>query len=213
LKRLMDREESISELQWLLRTCDALQYTAADCFILHFEQWFIHPETIAQNLLSFTGLDQFFEGNIKATIEGIAKPNLDRSSFHDNYISNEFVRDLYEILSTCHGQSFDRNKVMASVFRAQSAMVGFKGWALEAQKQKKNNDEYARLIKRIERLENKLSICQNKLSICQNSYAFRIGQSITLAVRRPGKNTLLLPFRLVKLVFESIFTAHGTRKA
>jgi hypothetical protein len=264
LRRLIDRDESISELQWLLRICDALQYTAADCFILHFEQWFIQPEIIAQNLLSYTGLDQFFEGDIKNTIEGIAKPNLDRSSFHDNEITNDFVRDLYETLSTCHGQSFDRNMVMSSVFRAQKAMEGFNGWALEAQKalernkakmpkenaeqdlhkiilenntllkknkrlilendyfvtkvtcmrdapkpkEKKNtenliqkfdpkNDENTRLIEKIKRLE-------NRLAICQNSYAFRIGQSITLAVRKPGKNTLLFPFRLIKLMFGPI---------
>jgi hypothetical protein len=39
----------------------------------------------------------------------------------------------------------------------------------------------------------------------RNSYAFRIGQILVFAIKKPGINTIMAPFRLTKLVFNSIF--------
>ena len=44
----------------------------------------------------------------------------------------------------------------------------------------------------------------------RSSYSFRIGQTFVNAVAKPGKNTIMLPFRLIALVFESIFVRKHT---
>ena len=43
---------------------------------------------------------------------------------------------------------------------------------------------------------------QDGIDLYVNSYAFRVGQVIVDAVRKPGKNTLAMPFRLMRLMFE-----------
>lgn len=226
LKRLLDRDEVLSELQWLLRTCNALQYIAADCFILHFEQWFSKAKTIATDLLKYTGLDEFFSGEVETAIDGLAKSHLNRSSLHDGQIQNCFVRDLYEVLENCYGHSFDREKVMASVNRANQAMNAFKGWAMEingtASKFKKFTRENAELLKEKKQLQLMLSCYSNNTELYSDglspepivfnkrirgldeSVSFQLGQTIILAVKKPGMNTILLPFRLLRLMFTVI---------
>ena len=47
---------------------------------------------------------------------------------------HEFVIKLYNVLKDCKGNEFDRVRLMAIVKECRTAMNGFKGWYLEAQK-------------------------------------------------------------------------------
>jgi hypothetical protein len=55
----------------------------------------------------------------------------------------------------------------------------------------------------------KIKRLESQVYELRNSYAFRIGQILVLAIKKPGMNTIMAPFRLMKLVFNSIFN-HGT---
>jgi hypothetical protein len=46
---------------------------------------------------------------------------------------------------------------------------------------------------------------EQELSEVHNTYSYRIGQVFVSAVARPGKNTFMLPFRFLKIVFEFLF--------
>jgi myosin heavy subunit len=135
LNRQINREKVITELQWLQRTTDALHHTAADCFIVHYEDWFTRPTELAQGLLAYTGLDQYFSGSVGEAIKNVVKPNLNRSVYEDYQVQNEYVLKLYDVLKDCRGDEFDRNRLMAVVKECRRAMDGFKGWYMEAQKQ------------------------------------------------------------------------------
>jgi hypothetical protein len=50
-----------------------------------------------------------------------------------------------------------------------------------------------------------LKKANDDMGTIKNSYAFRVGDTIVNGFRRPGKNTLLMPFRLTGLVFEYFF--------
>ena len=127
-------DKSTGELAWLVNYCDALHHTAADCFIIHYEDWFSRPVDLAQELLSYTGLDQYFTGNIDKAIKGFVKPNLNRAVYEEYEVQNECVRKLYAVLKDCRGNEFDRERLMAVVKECRNAMNGFKGWYMEAQK-------------------------------------------------------------------------------
>ncbi len=44
----------------------------------------------------------------------------------------------------------------------------------------------------------------------RNSFSFRIGQVLIDAVSKPGKNTIILPFRFISLIFDYAFNRkHG----
>lgn len=129
-----DDEPSMVELAYLTRITDSLHYTAGDCFIVHYEDWFTRPVELAQGLLTYTGLDQYFTGNVEDTIKDVVKPNLNRAVYEDYEIQNEYVVRLYDVLKECRGDEFDRAKLMAVVKQCRKAMEGFKGWYLEAQK-------------------------------------------------------------------------------
>ncbi|NET43895.1 sulfotransferase family protein [Okeania sp. SIO2B3] len=131
--RQYNESEHISELAWLTRTIDALHHSGADCFIVHYEDWFSEPTKIAEEILSYTGLDQYFTGDVKEVLGQVIKPNLNRSVHEDYQIQNQYVLKLYDVLKDCRGADFDRTSLMAVVKECRQAMDGFKGWYLIAQ--------------------------------------------------------------------------------
>ena len=140
----------IAELVWLLRTLEAIENTAADCFIAHYEDWFDKPLPLAQSLMNFTGLDKYFQGDLSEMLKQKVKPNLNRASKDDYEIQNPYVIKLYSALQQCHGADFDRDRLMAVVKECRQAMEGFKGWyQLAHQANKKLADTQGRLEKAI----------------------------------------------------------------
>jgi hypothetical protein len=145
LKRQINREEAITELQWLQRTTDALYHTSTDCYIVHFEDWFTRPFELAQGLLEYTGLHQYFSGDLEVALKDVIKPNLNRAIYDDYTVQNEYVIKLYEVLKDCREAKFDRQKLMAEVKKSRKAMNGFKGWYLQ---ERKKHDQLSKVLKR-----------------------------------------------------------------
>jgi hypothetical protein len=145
LKHQVNREEVITELQWLQRTTDALYHTSADCFIVHYEDWFTRPFELAQGLLEYTGLHQYFSGDLEVALKDVIKPNLNRSIYDDYKVQNEYVIKLYEVLKDCREAKFDRQKLMAEVKKSRRAINGFKGWYLQ---ERKKHDQLSKVLKR-----------------------------------------------------------------
>ena len=137
----------IAELVWLTRTVEALEYTMADCFIVHYEDWFADPEPLAQAVIRYTGLNEN-KNNLSDVLAKTVKSNLNRAS-HDSYeIQNPFVHKLYNALKECHSADFNREKLMAVVKECRQAMDGFKSWyQLAYQANKKFVDIQSRLEK------------------------------------------------------------------
>jgi hypothetical protein len=136
----------IAELVWLLRTLEAIENTASDCFVVHYEDWFAAPMPLAQGLLHYTGLDQYFKDDLSEVLAQKVKPNLNRASKDDYEIKNPYVLKLYAALKECHGVDFDSDRLMAVVKECRQAMDGFKAWYLLAhQGNKKLADVLARL--------------------------------------------------------------------
>jgi hypothetical protein len=245
LKHQVNREEVITELQWLQRTTDALYHTSADCFIVHYEDWFTRPFELAQGLLEYTGLHQYFSGDLEVALKDVIKPNLNRSIYDDYKVQNEYVIKLYEVLKDCREAKFDRQKLMAEVKKSRRAINGFKGWYLQEQEKDERiteleqdlheitlqNNEYLKQIKdlhdEMENLRVRLSSTQKEqrqlppqnsivspkvkrleqqLSEVHNTYSYRLGQAFVSAVARPGKNTFLMPFRFIKIIFDFLFS-------
>jgi hypothetical protein len=138
----------IAELVWLLRTLEAIENTAADCFVAHYEDWFDQPLPFAQSLLQYTGLDAHFQGDLQTVLAQKIKPYLNRASRDDYEIQNPYVKKLYAALQQCRGADFDRDRLMAVVKECRQAMEGFKGWyQLAHQANKKLADTQGRLEK------------------------------------------------------------------
>lgn len=167
IKQAQKISPEIAELIWLYRTCNVLFHSGGDCFIVHYEDWFRNPTPIAEDLLSYTGLDQYFAGNVTEILSRVIKPNLNRSVHEDYQIQNEYVIKLYDVLKDCRGADFDRARLMAVVKECRQAMDGFKGWYLIAQENiaraanlreqlqaaKEKQAEIPELRKRIQQLE------------------------------------------------------------
>ncbi|NEP91299.1 MAG: hypothetical protein F6K18_33355 [Okeania sp. SIO2C2] len=132
-KKSFGHAEAIGELAWLSNYTEALHHIGADCFIVHYEDWFSEPTKIAKEILSYTGLDQYFTGDVKEVLSQVIKPNLNRSVHEDYQVQNEYVLKLYNVLKDCRGADFDRARLMAVVKECRQAMDGFKGWYLIAQ--------------------------------------------------------------------------------
>lgn len=138
----------VAELVWLLRTLEAIENTAADCFVAHYEDWFDQPLPLAQGLLHYTGLDAHFQGDLQAVLAQKVKPNLNRASKDDYEIQNPDVKKLYAALQQCRGADFDRERLMAVVKECRQAMEGYKGWhQLAHQANKRLADTQNRLEK------------------------------------------------------------------
>jgi len=132
--RIYSTPPELAELIWLSRTCDALQHSAADCYVLHYEDWFSRGAELAGDLLAYTGLDRFFSGDVAQTLAPVLKPNLNRAVHEVQPLRNASVRRLYAALEQCRGAEFDRARLMEVVKECREAMSGFSGWYLEAQR-------------------------------------------------------------------------------
>jgi hypothetical protein len=128
----------LAELVFLIRVTDSLQYTAADCFVMHYEDWFDQPLPLAQSLLHYTGLNKTFKDDLSEVLAQKVKSNLNRASKDDYEIQNPYVKKLYSALQQCRGADFDRDRLMAVVKECRHAMDGFKGWYQLAHQANKN---------------------------------------------------------------------------
>lgn len=125
--------EEVVELFWLHKNCEALLRTGANCFIVHFEEWFVNAEEVIRGLLEFTGLKFFLkEKNIAEALLDVIKPGLNRSIYENYQIQNEYVIKLYDVLKDCRGSDFDRQRLMQTVNECRKAMDGFKGWLIQS---------------------------------------------------------------------------------
>jgi hypothetical protein len=268
--RQYNHSKELSELFWLHKNCSALHHTGGNCYIVHYEDWFTQPYETAQGLLKYTGIDQYFTGNVDEALKEVIKPNLNRAVHGDYEVQNGYVLKLYDVLKQCRGDGFDRTRLMDAVMEVRRVMNGFKGWYLETQNQKYQlskaseeelsaiktkhersvqekdkrisdmeqnlqkitlqNNEYLKQIKDLQDETESLRVklisapklqkqlppqnysrstsvdkLEQKLSEVHNSYSYRLGQVFVSAVARPGKNTFMLPFRFLKIVFEFLF--------
>lgn len=152
LKRQINREEVITELQWLQRMSDALYYTAADCFILHYEDWFVRPSEIARELIQYTGIKLEPPEDVIKIPQRIIKPNLNRAIYDDYTLQNQYVHKLYTALKNCRGSDFDRTMLMGVVKDCRRTMVGFRGWYQEIHAYIKKEDHYKERLKKKEEI-------------------------------------------------------------
>ncbi len=280
MRRIVDNDDTVTELQWLHRTCEALYNTSGDCYIVHYEDWFRRGEEIAGELLNYTGLENSFgEKDISDALRGLIKDNLNRSVYEDYDIQNKYVAMLYESLQNCRGKDFDRSKLMETVKECRNAIHGFKGWyqlALEAGSDK--NQENVNKIKKLENelkdkeekqsarieeleidvaksvsncnsylhkikdledevchlrirvtalalastnnasesgrqskgivsgLDYELNRCRCELRAMRSSVTYRTGYFVVKAFSKPGKNTILLPYRLIRIFLKHLAT-------
>ena len=242
----------IGELVWLYRNCEALYHTGANCFLVHYEDWFTdQAPDIAKQLLRYTDLDEYWDNkkNITETITDIVKPNLNRAIYNDYNIENRYVMKLYDQLSQCKGDQFDRQALMDVVMECRKAMNEFSGWAVEAQRffKQKNmiskkeiqtqkeiqiklrecidlRDEYENSRIRLsvqskdtikseqelktsqQELKNqriKLKRKEERILALQASTSYQIGNIFVKAFTKPGKNTILFPFYVLRVLFAS----------
>jgi hypothetical protein len=160
--------ESIGELAWLVNYTEALHHSAADCYIAHYEDWFIRGEEMAEELLEYTGLDPFFQGkNVAEALQGVVKENLNRSIYEDYEVQNEYLLKLYESLKQCRGKDFNRVKLMQTVKACRKAMHSFRGWYEHAQTLQSREGKLAEKAKRHADLERELSKFQSDLDTKQ----------------------------------------------
>lgn len=118
----------IAELTWLLRTLNAIDNTASDCFIAHYEKWFSDPEPLAQELLKYTGLSTSFKGEIHDLLAKIIKPNLNRAEINNYTLQNSYIEKIYNTLKECNGTNYDKNHLRHITRKCLLDMDCFKGW-------------------------------------------------------------------------------------
>ncbi len=121
------RGDPVNELLWLRRNLEALHHTAGNCFIVHYEDWFERPEEVVNGLLTYTGLDRIFRGDVADVVNRVVKARLNRAphQHEDVVVRNPCVNDLYDVLRKCHGANFDHAALMQSAERAYRIMASF----------------------------------------------------------------------------------------
>ncbi len=142
LKKQYYQGEAISELFWLHKNCAALTHTGGNCFIVHYEDWFVRPTELAEGLIDYTGLNPYVSGNLEEILQSVIKPKLNRSEFDPYQVKNEYVSQLYSTLRNCKDDGYDAHQLMSVVGECNQAMNAFKGWYLEAQKQIGQKDAF-----------------------------------------------------------------------
>jgi len=254
----------IAELTWLHRNCEALYHTGGNCFIVHYEDWFSEKAAmIGSQLLQYTGLAEYWgnERSVSDAMSDCVKPQLNRAVYNDYEIKNRYVIKLYSVLQNCHGDSFDRRKLMDVVVECRKAMAEFSGWPMMAQqfyrqqnrsvnqntkkkleavepilqksyeekvqyvgdiqkyiiecKDLSDQNEHLRIRlsvkakelqdtqRKLEAIEPELDRNRKELFTLKTSTSFKVGLILVKAVVKPGKNTILFPLYLLRVLLAS----------
>jgi hypothetical protein len=134
LNRQYGFSEGGAELFWLFKNIETLYHTGGNIFITQYEDWFDSPETLAHDLLEYTGLRLADGVSIQSILKDLIRSNLNRSVYTDYKIQNQWVKDLYAVLKDCRGASFDRDLLMSKMMQCRFVMNQFSGWPDETQK-------------------------------------------------------------------------------
>ncbi|WP_018947730.1 sulfotransferase family protein [Thioalkalivibrio sp. AKL17] len=129
LRRGINRDERLTELQWLYRTTQALYHTAADCFVVHYEDWFERPVELAQGLASYVGLPDVSEEQGRQAVEKAIDQRLDRSSWQEYEVRHPLVKRLYATLRSCSGVDFERASLVDDVRECHGLIESFSWWS------------------------------------------------------------------------------------
>lgn len=130
LNRNYNDKAEAGELAWLVRTCDALYYSGANCFIVHYEDWFTKKANkIVRELAAYTGLNKTLESSEASVIlSDTIEESLNRSVFTSYEVKNPLVKKLYEELQTCRGFDFNRERLMTVVNECRQMINCFYPW-------------------------------------------------------------------------------------
>jgi hypothetical protein len=101
-----------AERVWLRRSCDALWHTRADCYIVHYEDWFERARELVEDLARFTGLG---EVGAAVPLETLVRPDLNRSGGAGHVLRDPHARALHVALESCRGNAFDRERLLRTV--------------------------------------------------------------------------------------------------
>jgi hypothetical protein len=164
LSRQYGFSENGAELFWLYKNIEALYHTGGNLFIAHYEDWFDRPETLAKDLLEYTGLRLSGSESVQSILQSVVRSNLNRSVYTDYEIQNQWVKDLFSVLQDCRGARFDREQLMSKMMQCRLVMNQFSGWPEETQKLLKlQRDEIRKLKNQKRRYKRKNSRRQSKI--------------------------------------------------
>lgn len=118
-----------AELVWLIRVYNALERTAGNCFIVHYEDWFSNPHELIRELASFTGIEPLNTERIEEIASGMVKDHLNRAIHKKYQTKNKHVLALYERLRTCRYMGWDRAPVMDAIADLREGIEAFAFWS------------------------------------------------------------------------------------
>lgn len=128
LRRIGNLDAHQSEAMWLVRTTEALHHTAAAGFLVHYEDWFDHPEETARGLARWCGLEPPSEEVLEKITSLVLVDNLNHSLLKELEISNPSAERLYSVLRDCKGEIFQRRRVLAEVEESRRFIQAFRVW-------------------------------------------------------------------------------------
>lgn len=124
--------QSASELMWLERTTQMLSALKADCYILHYEDWFEDANSTLVSVLEFLGQQLSEPETTAKKLSNIVQPTLNRSQYNDVVIENYWINKLSEELNNCSGYYFSRKKLLKIVEDYRNSTKSFIGWTRQA---------------------------------------------------------------------------------
>lgn len=129
LRRGLNRDERLTELQWLYRTVEALHHTAASGFFVHYEDWFSRPREVVRGLARWCGLEDPGEEAVEQMIAEVVQEDLNRAGWQEQEIHHPLVERLYGVLRDCNGDRVHRERLLTEVTESRRLIDGFRAWA------------------------------------------------------------------------------------
>lgn len=129
LRRTYNRDEHLTELQWLYRTTEMMYHTAAAGFVVHYEDWFSRPCEVARGLVRWCGLEPLGEEALERMVAEVVRETMNRAGWQEPLIHHPLTKRLYGVLRDCNGDRIHRERLMAEVAESRRLIEGFRVWA------------------------------------------------------------------------------------
>jgi hypothetical protein len=120
-----------AETFWLLKYAFAITDLAASVCVVHYEDWFTDPLPQARAVLRYAGL-QLSDDELRQRLPTTVKVHLNRAETGSSWTTNPDINDLYSVLRSCSGASYDKDTLLLIARRCRDAFERYTGLAVVA---------------------------------------------------------------------------------
>jgi hypothetical protein len=143
-------DQATSELKWIVNIITSIRHTAGKLFIIHYEDWFLDPHSVIQELIGYLTWKPSDLDNRELRAQAIISSDLNRSISRHSVLKSLNIVEIYSFLQNYRFSNYDSNSLMSFTAKIENQFHEFSSWYLTLQSKTRKLNELENKINRFE---------------------------------------------------------------